>query len=663
MNLDEHIQLWNIASIKVLDVRHSRIRQGDELRLYCLPASCFLCSMRGGAQIVLDGEKYVPEGFHVLHGGKGLSLDILPTGGEFEYYMIFYNGKIPVPSRMEIVSMLERNRPFHIHYGFAPQHPISLINKIAEMDQGWRQPGSLGRFQVKVSFYQFVHQLLSQLQVQGVSTHKPELVDQAVSYIHEYYATPVTLESLSEGLSYSASHLSIQFKRKMGLSPIAYLIQVRMTKATQLLWTTDAALHEIAASVGYADVNYFSRLFRKEKGMSPGKFRSSATVGMTVKDNAVVSKRLSIVSRRQRRYIDNDNRYLYLREGKSVMYNKAKFSTVAILLVCLTLLMGACSTGTSNSNNGASLVSPTQVPVSTAVAAEAESRTKVVTTVLGDVEIPMEPKKIVSVGLEDMLLSLEAPLVQAGATEGDYLYDTLQDKNIPVIYSPATPNYEAILAAEPDLIFIINGYVDQAGYEKLSQIAPTLAYERDDWRTSIVEIAKAINREEKANEIIQAYDDKLKQARETISQAVGTDKTVALLRPSEKEVDLFFPTFAYGGVLYNELGLKASSSVAGFQEKTEEDWGFTLSMEMLPELNPDYLFVTAGYSGSVESDFQKQVEAAKQVEQLQVWQAIPAVKQGQVHYVSARHWMLSGPISDSMKIDDVVQALTGNAKE
>ncbi|WP_141501556.1 AraC family transcriptional regulator [Paenibacillus luteus] len=678
MNLDEHIKSWNYASIKILDIRHALMEQGEELRGYHLPASSFLFSVRGSARILLNGTEYMSEGFHVLHGGKGLSLDIMLTGGEFEYYLVFYRAILPMPCRQEIISMIERNRPFHIQYGFAPQHAISLLHKVRDMEEGWRLQASLGHFHVKVSFYQFVYQLLCQLEVQGIKTQKPELVAQAVRYIHEYYSMPITLESLAEGLNYSSSHLSIQFKDKIGLSPIGYLIQVRVSTAADLLVTTDAALHEIAASIGYADVNYFSRIFKKEKGVSPGKFRSKANAEKAVKDNAMISKRLSIVPHRNRRYIDNDNRYLFSREGDLSMYRNRKSSTLAILLMCFTLLMGACSSSVSNSNantnggTGTANERPSQSQTNGDTSksgnnktdsnstAGTEVRTKIVKTVLGDVEIPAEPKSIVSIGLEDMLLSLEAPLVQAGGNEGDYLYEKLKEKKIPVITSSSTPNFEAILAAKPDLIIIINGYVDQAGYEKLSEIAPTLAYDRDSWKASIVEIGKALNREEKANAIIQAYDDKLKQAREKIIQTVGSDKTVALIRTSEKEADLFFPSFPYGGVLYNDLGVTPSASVAEFQKKTEEDWGYTLSLEMLPELNSDYLFVTAGYSGALESDIQKELENVKELEKLQVWKAMSAAKQNHVYKISARHWMLNGPIAESMKIDDVVQALTGS---
>lgn len=174
-----------------------------------------------------------------------------------------------------------------------------------------------------------------------------------------------------------------------------------------------------------------------------------------------------------------------------------------------------------------------------------------------------------------------------------------------------------------------------------------------------MEIGKALDRDDKAKAVIQAYDDKLKQARETIVQAVGADKTVALVRPSEKEAQLFFPDFAYGSVLYNDLGLAPASSVVDLQKTTKDTWGISLSLEKLPELTADYLFITAGGSLSLVDDFQKAMDTITEVENLQVWKAIPAVKQNHVYKLSARYWMLSGPIADSMKIDDVTAAVRG----
>ncbi|MBP1991647.1 ABC transporter substrate-binding protein [Paenibacillus eucommiae] len=349
--------------------------------------------------------------------------------------------------------------------------------------------------------------------------------------------------------------------------------------------------------------------------------------------------------------------------GKSNQMGKA---ALGLVLLFLAIVLAAC--GSKENQNvqpsatqevaQAQTSEPVQTEIATATATPEASATKLIKHVYGETTIAAQPKRIVSIGLEDMLLSLEVPLVLADGMEGHYLYKRLQEQKIPMLYSAGGINYEAILAAQPDLILTSNGYADQAVFEKLSQIAPTLAYNRDDWKASITEIGKALDREEKVNSVIQAYDDKLKQARETIIQKIGNNKTVGVIRPSEKEVQLFFPGFEYVSVLYDDLGLSPAASIQDLQKTTKDEWGISLSLEKLPELNADYLFVTAGGSLQLETDFQKAMDTVTSVEQMNIWKTIPAVKQNQVYKLSARHWMLSGPIAEGMKMDDIVQLLT-----
>lgn len=58
MPVNDYFVLWNHASIRVLDIRHTILRAGEELCSYRLPASSFVYATRGVAQILLDGEVY-----------------------------------------------------------------------------------------------------------------------------------------------------------------------------------------------------------------------------------------------------------------------------------------------------------------------------------------------------------------------------------------------------------------------------------------------------------------------------------------------------------------------------------------------------------------------------------------------------------------------------
>lgn len=99
------------------------------------------------------------------------------------------------------------------------------------------------------------------------------MVEEIIQYIHEHYNESISLESLAELWNYSIQYLSKQFKPRTGRSPIEYVIQAWVAKAKQLIIRTDATGQEIASSVGYSEVFYFTRLFKKQVGMTPRQYK------------------------------------------------------------------------------------------------------------------------------------------------------------------------------------------------------------------------------------------------------------------------------------------------------------------------------------------------------------------------------------------------------
>lgn len=92
-------------------------------------------------------------------------------------------------------------------------------------------------------------------------------------YITEHCAEKITLQSLGERFSISPSHLSRMFSSAFRCSPINYLINARMARATEYLGKTDKPVSEIASLVGYDNQFYFVSLFTKRIGCSPTEYR------------------------------------------------------------------------------------------------------------------------------------------------------------------------------------------------------------------------------------------------------------------------------------------------------------------------------------------------------------------------------------------------------
>ncbi len=92
-------------------------------------------------------------------------------------------------------------------------------------------------------------------------------------YITEHCEEKITLQSLSKKFSISSSHLSRIFTQAFHCSPIDYLINARMARATEYLGRTEKSVAEIAQLVGYDNRFYFTNLFTKRIGCSPTEYR------------------------------------------------------------------------------------------------------------------------------------------------------------------------------------------------------------------------------------------------------------------------------------------------------------------------------------------------------------------------------------------------------
>ena len=98
-------------------------------------------------------------------------------------------------------------------------------------------------------------------------------MDQAVRYFHENYNKPICIEEYAAEHHLSVSWFIRNFKTYTDSTPAQYLLSLRISNAQTLLETTNYNITEIAEIVGYDNPLYFSRIFKKQSGMSPSEFR------------------------------------------------------------------------------------------------------------------------------------------------------------------------------------------------------------------------------------------------------------------------------------------------------------------------------------------------------------------------------------------------------
>lgn len=126
---------------------------------------------------------------------------------------------------------------------------------------------------------QLLAECIQSVNMQEENRAVPELVQQIREYLLNHYAENISLDTLSQQFSVSKYHLQRLFKKYTGQSPLEFLSVVRMTRAKELLRTTDMPVGDIAYAVGLENASYFVSKFRSLEDITPHRYRKSWSNG------------------------------------------------------------------------------------------------------------------------------------------------------------------------------------------------------------------------------------------------------------------------------------------------------------------------------------------------------------------------------------------------
>ena len=264
-----------------------------------------------------------------------------------------------------------------------------------------------------------------------------------------------------------------------------------------------------------------------------------------------------------------------------------------------------------------------------------------------EVKLPAEVKRVFAPNLEDSLVRLGVqPVAQwSNGTQGHaYLQDQLKD--VPKIdLSSGLPSPEVVMSYNPDLIILHTAtYAQNGTYENYAKIAPTYVFKNaaGDIEKSLITLGDLLGKSNEADQALKAYEQKVNDAKNKLSSVVG-DKKVAIIRFAPRGVSLMGGQYFCGFVLNQDLGL-------GMSKLVENKTAANVSLEILPELDADYIFAIDAYNQGTERMTEMMAS--------DIWKSMPAVKNGHMYQVNNEHWLGSGLIAYEKIIDDTVRLLT-----
>lgn len=282
----------------------------------------------------------------------------------------------------------------------------------------------------------------------------------------------------------------------------------------------------------------------------------------------------------------------------------------------------------------------------------ASSATRTVKDATGKaVEIPAEPKRVVTLTQEDLDAVLALDIKPVGITNGQgldkppaYLADRVE--GIGVVGNLLQPVMDKVVAAKPDLI-LAGDMQDEQVLKQLREITPatlvTMA-PTDDWKLFFRGVGNAVNKLDDANKFISGHEAAAKAAGDKLGANKGAEVSIVRWNPDGPSW-MENKQFASGVAL--EMGLKRPAS----QNKDGNAHTPSLSLEKINEIDGDWLFLS-----TLTSDGEK---ALKDVQSKPAYKELGAVRDDHAVTVDGSVWSTrGGPLAADAVLNDYVKALS-----
>jgi iron complex transport system substrate-binding protein len=277
---------------------------------------------------------------------------------------------------------------------------------------------------------------------------------------------------------------------------------------------------------------------------------------------------------------------------------------------------------------------------------ECEAGFRAFTHAMGQTCIPETAQRVIALdtGEVDNALALGAPVV--GAPIGDVLqYQAYLDGQLDGISDTGTisePNFEAILALDPDLI-IGSKQRYEAIYDQLSAIAPTVFVEslRVPWQDNFRFHADALGLSAEAEELIAEYNAHVAEVQTALGDALDST-TISIIRFRPGQVRLYLKS-SFIGYILQDVGLPRPPA------QDQDVFSAEISIEQMQDADAEYIFVT-GYD----------VEDSERAMFLEspLWQTLSAVQNEHVVDVNDDYWIAGlGIQAANLVLDDLVTLL------
>ena len=225
----------------------------------------------GKAHFHFDGkEQIVTAGHMVLYRPKEPQKYEYYGEDQTEVYWVHFTGG-NVKNILRSYGLTDDKRVFYCGTGLDYQNLFrTMINELQMCKANYAEMLEMYLRQVFIMLQRYFMNTLK-----TDNAHVVEEIDKATLYFNEHYSEDISIDEYAQNNHVSVSWFIRNFKHCTGSTPMHYILSKRIYNAEILLHDSSYNVTEIAQIVGYDNPLYFSRIFKKAKGLSPSEYRKS----------------------------------------------------------------------------------------------------------------------------------------------------------------------------------------------------------------------------------------------------------------------------------------------------------------------------------------------------------------------------------------------------
>lgn len=324
---------------------------------------------------------------------------------------------------------------------------------------------------------------------------------------------------------------------------------------------------------------------------------------------------------------------------------------ISVLLILY--LAVACGLGHSQSQQKSTIETNSQ----------AANQMRIVTHAMGEISVPVSPRRVVALGVLDYVLSLGVTPV--GSTDTYESYLTSRSSGIATIGFQAQPSIESVLSLSPDLILGNNDWIDLTTYSALSQIAPTVLSNRrygSDWKSIFFNQAEALGKTDEYKNHMETYQARIASFKQQMGNRLSRTQ-VSIVRIYPDKINLYLNDSFCGSVLKEAGLLRPRSQDLNAEQAFARSGNYiqmSVSKEVIDQADGDVIFVFT--FGSTEEIAHSADAAFEQLQVDPLWSRLSAVERGKVYRVPD-YWIGEGPLAANLVLDDLFKHLIDEWEE